>query len=239
MGEVGVGTYFSVVNLMIWKWGDFTLSLSMFLLEFQGGGEGEVDDVMIWQLNCSGTFDMFPFYKSLLKAPFVSFPWQSNWCVKVPKRVSFFLWTAARGGILTIENLVKNLPFVNWCCLCWCDEEIVDHLLLHCKFAHVLWSEVFLMFGVKWVMPSTVVPLLFAWRNWLGNYSSNVWNMIPACLMWLVWKECNARTFEDIERPIDPLKTLLVRTLFEWSRIWGFTHCISLSNFIISIRFFI
>ena len=104
MGEVGVGTYFSVVNLMIWKWGDFTLSLSMFLLEFQGGGEGEVDDVMIWQLNCSGTFDMFPFYKSLLKAPFVSFPWQSNWCVKVPKRVSFFLWTAARGGILTIER---------------------------------------------------------------------------------------------------------------------------------------
>ena len=45
MGEVGVGTYFSVMNLMIGKWGDFTLSLSMFLPEFQGG---EGDDVMIW-----------------------------------------------------------------------------------------------------------------------------------------------------------------------------------------------
>ena len=116
-----------------------------------------------------------------------------------------------------------------------CDEEIVDHLLLHCKFAHALWSEVFLMFGVQRVMPYTVVSLLFAWRNWLGNYSSIVWNMLPACLMWLVWKECNARTFEDIERPIELLKTSLARTLFEWSRIWGLTHCISLSNFLISI----
>ena len=92
---------------------------------------------------------MRSFYNSLLKSPFVSFPWLSIWCIKVPKRVSFFLWSAAGDEILTIDNLVKkNLPLVNWCCLCQCDEETVDLLLLHCKFAHALWSEVFLMFGV-------------------------------------------------------------------------------------------
>ena len=53
--------------------------------------------------------------------------------------------------------------------------------------------------------------------------------------MWLVWKEHNAQTFEDVESPIDKLKTLLARTLFEWSRIWGLTHCSSLSDFLISI----
>ena len=106
----------------------------------------------------------------------------------------------AVGGILIIDNLVmKNLLLVNWCCLCWCDEETVDHLLLRCKFAHALWSEVFLMFGVQCVML----------------------NVVPACLMWLIWKEYNARTFEHIEKPIDLLKTSLVRTLFEWSCIWG------------------
>ena len=87
------------------------------------------------------------------------------------------------------------------------------------------------------MMPSTVVSLLFAWRNWLEKFSSNIWNMVLTCLMWLVWKEHNAQTFEDIERPIDLLKTLLVRTLFEWSRIWGLTHCSSLSDFIIPVRF--
>ena len=104
---------------------------------------GESDDVLIWQLSCSGIFDVCSFYNYLLKAPSISFPWQSIWCIKVPKRVSFFLWTAARGGILTIDNLVKkNLPLVNWCCLCRYDEETVDHFLLYCKFARALWSEV-------------------------------------------------------------------------------------------------
>ena len=186
--------------------------------------KGEGDDVMILQLNRSGIFDVHCFNNFLLKASFVSFSWQSIWCVKLPKRVSFFLGTTTRGGILTIDNLVKkNLPRVNWCCLCRCDEETVDHLLLHCKFAHALWSEVFLMFGVQWVMPSTIVSLLFTGRTWLGNYTSNVWNMVPMCLMWLVWKERNAQTFKDTERPIDLLKTLLARTLFEWSRIWRLT----------------
>ena len=197
----------------------------------------EGEDSLIWQLNRSGVFDVRSFYIALLKAPSVSFPWQSIQCVKVPKRVSFFLWTAARGKILTIDNLVKkNLPLINWCCLCRCDEETVDPLLLHCKFASALWSEVLIMFGIQWVMPNTIVSLLFAWRNWLGTYSSKVWNMVPACLMWLVWKERTAQTFEDIERPIDMLKNLLARTLFEWSCIWGLAHCSSLSDFLIFVR---
>ena len=53
--------------------------------------------------------------------------------------------------------------------------------------------------------------------------------------MWLVWKERNDRTLEYIERPIELLKTSVARTLFEWSRIWGIMHCISLFDFLISI----
>ena len=51
------------------------------------------------------------------------------------------------GMDLSIDNL-GGLPLVNWCCLCRCDGETVDNLLLHCKFAHALWSEVFLLFGI-------------------------------------------------------------------------------------------
>ena len=61
--------------------------------------------------------------------------------------------------------------------------------------------------------------------------------MVPACLMWLVWKEHNARTSEDVESPIDMLNTLLARTLFEWSCIWGLTHCSSLSDFLSLLDF--
>ena len=142
------------------------------------------------------------------------------------------------GGILTIDNLVKkNLPLVNWGCRCQCDEETVDPLLLHCKFVHTLLSEVFSLFGTQWVMLKIVVSLLSAWWNWLEIQSSNVWNMVLACHMWLIWKEHNAQTFEDIERIVDLLKSFLTRTLFEWFRIWSFTHYTALSNFLNSVSF--
>ena len=55
--------------------------------------------------------------------------------------------------------------------------------------------------------------------------------------MWLIWREQNTRTFEDIERFVDLLKSLLVETLFEWSRIWDFTQCIF--SFLISYNLLI
>ena len=156
--------------------------------------------------------------------------------VRYLKECLSFLWTADWDGILTIDNLVKrNLSLVNWCCLCCCDGETVDHLLLHCKFAHALWSEVFLMFGLQWVMPRMVVSLLFAWENYLGLHSS-VWNMVPTCLMWLIWRERNTRTYEDVEKSAEFLKSLLVGTLFGWSHIWGFTQVFS---FLISCILFL
>ena len=47
----------------------------------------------------------------------------------------------------------KALTLIGWCCLCWCSGETVDHVLLYCKFTYALWGEVFIMFGVQWVMP--------------------------------------------------------------------------------------
>ena len=91
------------------------------------------------------------------------------------------------------------------------------------------------MFGIQWLMPRTVASCLFAWRNFLGKQYSDVWNMAPACLMWLIWREQNISTFEDTKRPIDLLKFLLVGTLFEWSQIWGFTQCLSIFDFLQSI----
>ena len=138
---------------------------------------GESDDVLIWQLSCSGIFDVCSFYNYLLKDPSVSFPWQSIWCIKVPERVSFFLWTVARGGILTIDNLVKkNLPLVNWCCLCRYDEETVDHFLLDCKFARALWSEVLCWGSVSDAEYSCLSSFC------LEKFSSNIWNMYKRVL---------------------------------------------------------
>ena len=86
------------------------------------------------------------------------------------------------------------------------------------------------------MMPKIVASLLFGWWNWSGKHSSNIWNMVPTCLMWLIWWERNNRTFEDIVRSIDLLKPIIVGTLFQCGKIWGFTQCIPISEFLLSIR---
>ena len=113
------------------------------------------------------------------------------------------MWTAAHGCILTLDNLMLwGLPLANRCCICCCNTESVDHLLLHCPVAHSLWVQMLQVFRIQWVMLGSVESLVFCWSNWLGNFSSDVWNMVPGCLMWVVWKERNWRSFEAKEKSL-------------------------------------
>ena len=186
----------------------------------------------------SGVFDVCSFYQLLSGPNNGVFPWECIWSAKVPKRMSFISWTTANDGILTIDNLVKRgQSLVNKCCLCYCDGESVDHLLLHCKFFHTLWCEAFVVFRIQWVMPRSVSSFFFIWRNQFGKHLSTIWNMVLTCLMWLVCQECNTRIFEDKERTLDHLKSLLFGTLFHWAHIWGCTNCLFLSEFLVSISF--
>uniref|UniRef100_A0A7N2MNQ6 Reverse transcriptase zinc-binding domain-containing protein n=1 Tax=Quercus lobata TaxID=97700 RepID=A0A7N2MNQ6_QUELO len=58
------------------------------------------------------------------------------------------------GKILTTDNLRKRRIIVlDWCYMCKRCGESVDHLLLHCPIAFELWSLVFCLFGIHWVMP--------------------------------------------------------------------------------------
>jgi hypothetical protein len=68
--------------------------------------------------------------------------------------------------------------------------ETVDHLFLHCEYARELWSLVLCMYGIHWAMPRKVSDLLACWRR-KGHTKGNtvIWNAIPSCLMWLIWRE--------------------------------------------------
>ena len=54
-----------------------------------------------------------------------------------------------------------------------------------------------LVFGIEWVMPGLVVDSLFCWNHWFGKHSSNIWDLVPGCLMWTIWIEQNRRSFEN------------------------------------------
>uniref|UniRef100_A0A2N9GZQ1 Reverse transcriptase domain-containing protein n=1 Tax=Fagus sylvatica TaxID=28930 RepID=A0A2N9GZQ1_FAGSY len=195
-----------------------------------------VDDGLWWTLKTTGMFDVRSYYCSLRESPDIAFPWKCIWRTKAPRRACFFVWTAAWNKILTYDNLRKrgyNLP--SWCCMCRCNGESVEHLLLHCPAACGLWSWIFQTFGVHWVLPGTVTALLFSWWNGLGRHSSDIWNIVPVCLMWTIWKERNHRTFEDVSKLDSQILEGFILTLFDWSRAWGFTTHTSIPEFISSL----
>ena len=130
----------------------------------------------------NGDFNICLFDHKLRGSSSIVFPWKGIWKVKSPHYVSFFVWAVAWDRILTGDNLrSRGFDFVDWCIMCRCYEETVDHLLLNYGKAHQLWSYVFRTFEISWVLSRSVVDFLFGWWNWLGKRSSNIWNIVPLC----------------------------------------------------------
>jgi hypothetical protein len=66
---------------------------------------------------------------------------------------------------------------------------------------------IFVWFGVSWVMPRRVLELFDYWQRSLECHQKLVvWRVIPHCIMWCLWRERNARTFEGCELSIAELK---------------------------------
>ena len=96
----------------------------------------------------------------------------------------------------------------NRCCMCCCNEKSMDHLLIFCPLAHSMSMHMLQLFGIDWIMPGSVVDLLCCWHHWLGKYNSDIWNLVPGCLMLTIWFERNWRSFEDIEKSLVQLLDL-------------------------------
>ena len=191
---------------------------------------------MVWKLSKKGVFDIRSFYNKLRSSLPITFPWKGIWKAKAPTHVSFFVWTAAWEKILTGDILwYRGFDFVDWCILCRCNGESVNHLLLHCDKAYLLWSMVFRSFGISWVLPRSVADMLLGWWSWFGKHSSGVWNLAPLCLMWCICRERNWRTFEDRDKSDDQLLAYFSGSLFDWSRAWGLTSSDSIPMFLSSL----
>jgi hypothetical protein len=191
---------------------------------------------MCWKPSQTKGFQVKSYYKVISSPGMGLFPWKSIWKVKVPPRVAFFSRTAALGKISTANNLCRRgIILVSWCCMCKADGESVDHLLLHCTYARELWEMIFALFGIHWVMPRRVIELFDCWQGSMGRQQNLViWRAIPHCLMWCLWRQRNARTFEGCELRVVELKLQFYRYLFDWlsaTGLFSFSNLLNLIDF--------
>ncbi|RVW97835.1 hypothetical protein CK203_021303 [Vitis vinifera] len=111
------------------------------------------------------------------------FPWRIIWSLDVPTKVGFFAWEASWGRVLTQDQLKRRgWILANRCSLCCAEEETINHILVHCSKAKVLWDLVFSLFGVNWVLPSTVRDTpLGRCVSFKDKKHRKVWRAAPLC----------------------------------------------------------
>ncbi|RVW23465.1 putative ribonuclease H protein [Vitis vinifera] len=144
------------------------------------------EDSVLWRQGRSGQFRVKEAYSLLTKSDDTGFPSRSIWVARVPTKVVFFVWEATWGKVLTLDRLQRRgLQLPNHCFLCGCEEESVNHILIHCIVVRALWDIVFGLVDVKWVFPETVKEVLASWRgSFVGKKRKKIWDAIP-CVYFL------------------------------------------------------
>jgi hypothetical protein len=56
--------------------------------------------------------------------------------------------------------------------------------------------------------------------------------MTPICIFWCLWWERNNRSFEDLERSLEEILSLLYHSLYCWTSAYVHPLNISFSNFL-------
>ena len=80
-------------------------------------------------------------YKGFDPSPAFDFPYRLVWNPVVPPKIGVYAWEATWGQVLTLDQLKRSgMTLVNRCFMCKEDEENIDHLLIHCKSAKMLWN---------------------------------------------------------------------------------------------------
>ena len=183
-----------------------------------------VNDSLRWKENKNGTFSVKSFYSSLSRDIKTPFPARTIWTPWVPIRASFFGWEAAWSRLLTTDRLKRfDWSIPNRCFLCKNQEETIDHLLLFCAKTILLWLLILSLFGVQWVMHSSVKKNLLGWHgSFVGKKREKAWS----------WKKRNRRVFNDIKRNEQDIKSIFLYTFVNWARIYIKEHTFSLIDFV-------
>ncbi|XP_050277754.1 uncharacterized protein LOC126719217 [Quercus robur] len=117
-------------------------ALSSFMDTIYGASvRGLGEDKMCWKFVREKGFTVRDYYNLLVGPNDYCFPWKSIWKQKIPSRATLFVWTVALRKCLTIDNLRRRKVWIlDWCYMCKCNGESVDHLFLHCLVAMDMWA---------------------------------------------------------------------------------------------------
>ncbi|XP_026405634.1 uncharacterized protein LOC113300647 [Papaver somniferum] len=183
-------------------------------------------DSRVWTPSSTGSFTVKSTYKSLVEnaqdVSVTNFPYKAIWNPHVPPKICFFYWTATHNKIATQDSLQhRNFKLASRCPLCPVECESTEHLLLNCHFSRKVWSLI-LPRTRWWIPPLTVLQLAQTWssKGILGP-AKEIWDLVPAVVIWALWNERNRRIFEDKSLSHFHVSVEVKASILAWSSVFN------------------
>ena len=155
-------------------------------------------------------------------SPAFDFPYRLVWNQVVPPKIGVFAWEATWGKVLTLDQLKRRgMTLVNRCFMCEEDKENIDHLLIHCKSAKLLWNLFLSIVGTSWVFSYSVFHTLLTWQGAaVGKKRKRIWLAAPLCVFWALWRARNRLVFENEGTTDQKIKANFVSNLWAWANLY-------------------
>ena len=186
-------------------------------------------DTYIWAPSKSGLFSV----KSAameLATPSLSSNFDAIkglWRGLVPYRIEIFTWMVLIGRINSKDKLIMRgiIPSSEAnCVLCDQQHEDINHLFLHCSLSHLIWSWWLNLWGLQWVFPGSIRMAFEQWKApSYGPFFRNVWCASFFIIVWSIWKERNARCFNQKSLHPSQIHELILLRLGWWISGWNFS----------------
>jgi hypothetical protein len=156
----------------------------------------DVPDSIFWRWMPSGEYTTASAYDIQFLGAYLEFRASSIWRALSAPKYRFFAWLALLRKAPTANNLaLKGWPCNPSCALCYCETEMIDHVLTECNFAKAVWDRVAQEFQVHVVLIPFQKGKILDWIAASTRISSKRQQRINAGIVffywWLLWKERN------------------------------------------------
>jgi hypothetical protein len=119
--------------------------LDEFFLLYTSLSEVHLSDVpntIFWRWTPIGEYMAASAYKIQFLGAYPEFRASSIWRTLTAPKCHFFAWLALLRKAPTMDNLdQKGWPCNPSCALCYCEPEMIDHVLTECNFVEAVWDR--------------------------------------------------------------------------------------------------
>ena len=160
-----------------------------------------VQDVFVWKWTASGQYSASSAYRAFFLGRTALHGASQLWKTRAPGRCKFFGWLVLQRRCWTSDRLARfGLQNAGACAFCDQHEETVEHLLLQCPYSREVWFKLLRMGGLQRLMPQPDSSLADWWvssRKLVPKTMRKGFDSVVLLIMWILWKERNARVFQQ------------------------------------------